>query len=131
MLAEEVIPDLVRRQPSDRPLRIWVAGCSTGEETYSIAMLFLEEIAAAKRNIKLQVFASDVDADAVAFARDGLYPESIEADVSPARLARFFTKEEHSYRVVRELREAVVFTAQTCWPIRRSRASTSSPAATS
>ena len=112
LLAEKVIPELVRRQPPDRPLRIWVAGCSTGEETYSIAMLFLEEIAAAKRNIKLQVFASDVDDDAVAFARNGLYPESIAADVSPARLARFFTREDHGYRVTPELREVVVFTAQ-------------------
>ena len=112
MLAKEVIPDLVHRQPSDRPLRIWVAGCSTGEETYSLAMLFLEEIAAAKRNIKLQVFASDVDEDAVALAREGRYPEAIAADVSPARLARFFTQEEHSYRVVPELREVVVFTVQ-------------------
>ena len=74
LLAEEVIPDLVRRHPANRPLRIWVAGCSTGEETYSLAMLFLEEIAAAKRNIKLQVFASDVDEDAVALAREGRYP---------------------------------------------------------
>ena len=112
LLAKEVIPDLVHRQPSDRPLRIWVAGCSTGEETYSLAMLFLEEIAAAKRNIKLQVFASDVDEDAVAIAREGRYPESIAADVSPARLTRFFTQEEHSYRVVAELRGVVVFTAQ-------------------
>ena len=112
LLAREVIPDLVRRQPSDRPLRIWVAGCSTGEETYSLAMLFLEEIAAAKRNIKLQVFASDIDEDAVALAREGRYPEAIAADVSPERLARFFTQEEHSYRVVPELREVVVFTVQ-------------------
>ena len=97
---------------SDRPLRIWVAGCSTGEETYSIAMLFLEEIAAAKRHVKLQVFASDVDDDAVALARDGIYPETIAADVSPARLARFFVKEDHAYRVCRELRETVVFTSQ-------------------
>ena len=75
-------------------------------------MLFLEEIAAAKRNIKLQVFASDVDDDAVALAREGRYPESIAADVSPARLARFFTEEEHGYRVVPELRGVVVFTIQ-------------------
>ncbi len=112
LLAEEVIPDLVRRHPADRPLRTWVAGCSTGEETYSLAMLFLEEIAAAKRNIKLQVFASDVDEDAVALAREGRYPEAIAADVSPARLARFFTQEEHGYRVMPELRAVVVFTAQ-------------------
>ena len=112
LLAQEVIPDLVSRHPADRPLRLWVAGCSTGEETYSLAMLFLEEIAAAKRNIKLQVFASDVDEDAVALAREGRYPESIAADVSPARLARFFTEEEHGYRVVPELRGVVVFTVQ-------------------
>ena len=111
-LAEKVIPDLVRRHPSDRPLRIWVAGCSTGEETYSLAMLFLEEISAAKRNIRLQVFASDVDEDAVALAREGHYPESIAADVSPVRLARFFTQEEHGYRIVPELRGVVVFTVQ-------------------
>src|SRR5580692_1456991 len=112
LLAKDVIPNLVHRHPSDRPLRVWVAGCSTGEETYSLAMLFLEEIAAAKRNIKLQIFASDVDEDAVALAREGRYPESIVADVSPARLARFFTQEEHTYRVVPELRGVVVFTAQ-------------------
>src|SRR6201984_257478 len=112
LLAEEVIPDLVHQHPSDRPLRIWVAGCSTGEETYSLAMLFLEETAAAKRSIKLQVFASDVDEDAVALAREGRYPEAIAADVSPERLARFFTREEHGFRVVSELRGVVVFTVQ-------------------
>ena len=111
-LAEEVIPDLVRRHPADRPLRVWVAGCSTGEETYSLAMLFLKEIAAAKRNIRLQVFASDVDEDAVAIAREGRYPESIAADVSPPQLGRYFTREDHGYRVVPELRGVVVFTVQ-------------------
>ena len=75
-------------------------------------MLFREAIAAAKRNIKLQVFASDIDPDAVASAREGLYPETIEADVSPARLARFFSKEEHGYKVLPELRATVVFTVQ-------------------
>ena len=112
LLAEKIVPDLVRSQTPDQPLRIWIAGCSTGEETYSLAMLFREQIAAAKRNIKLQVFASDVDPDAVASAREGLYPETIEADVSPARLARFFSKEDHGYRVSPELRAAVVFTVQ-------------------
>jgi two-component system CheB/CheR fusion protein len=110
-LAEKIIPDLVRRQ-SERPLRVWVPGCSTGEETYSLVMLFVEAIAAAKRTTKLQVFASDLDADAVTFARNGLYPEAIEATVPSARLARFFVKEDHSYRVTRELRETVVFTVQ-------------------
>src|SRR5271168_4311256 len=92
LMAENVIPDLVLRQPPDRPLRIWVAGCSTGEETYSLAMLFREQIDASKRDLKLQIFASDVDPDAVASAREGLYPDSIEHDVSTKRLAQFFTK---------------------------------------
>ena len=109
-LAKSVIPDLVRDHPLDRPLRIWVAGCSSGEETYSLAMLFREQIDASKRDIKLQIFASDVDPDAVASARDGLYPDSIEADVSPERLARFFSKEDHNYRISAELRSNVVFT---------------------
>ena len=86
LLADKVIPDMVRNQAPEHPLRIWIAGCSTGEETYSLAMLFREQVMATKRNVKLQVFASDVDPDAVAVAREGLYPETIEADVSPARL---------------------------------------------
>ncbi len=112
LLAKQIVPDLVRRHEADRPLRIWVAGCSTGEETYSIVMLFLEEIAAAKSTIVLQVFASDVDGDAVAVAREGVYPEAIAADVSPARLARFFIKQDHGYRIVPELRGLVVFAVQ-------------------
>ena len=65
-LADTIVPDLVRDHASGQPIRIWIAGCSTGEETYSIAMLFREVISAAKSDIKLQVFASDVDPDAVA-----------------------------------------------------------------
>ena len=112
ILAETVVPDLVHRQASDQPLRIWIAGCSTGEETYSLAMLFREAISAAKSNVKLQVFASDIDADAIASAREGFYPQAIEAEVSPDRLARFFSKEDHGYRVSPELRASVVFTVQ-------------------
>lgn len=111
-LAGKIIPDIVRHHDSDRPLRIWIAGCSTGEETYSLVMLFQEQIAAVKRPIKLQVFASDVDTDAVASAREGVYPETIEAEVSHERLSRFFTKEDHSYRVSADMRAVVVFTVQ-------------------
>jgi two-component system CheB/CheR fusion protein len=112
LLAEKIIPDIVNRHAPDRPIRIWIAGCSTGEETYSLAMLFREAISAAKLGIKLQIFASDVDPDAVASAREGLYPATIEADVSAERIARFFSKEDHSYRISPELRAAVVFTEQ-------------------
>ena len=112
VLAETILPELIAQQPLEVPLRIWDAGCSTGEETYSIAMLFLEAIGASNRNVKLQIFASDVADDALAVARNGLYSESICKNVSPERLKRFFMKEGRSYRVTRELRETVVFTAQ-------------------
>lgn len=112
LLAEKVVPDLLSSQSPKLPLRIWIPGCSTGEEAYSLAMLFHEAIAAEKRNLKLQIFASDIDPDAVAGARDGLYPETIEADVSPERLDRFFIKEDGAYRVVPDLRASVIFTVQ-------------------
>jgi two-component system CheB/CheR fusion protein len=109
LLAKKIVPEIVRAQPPNQPIRIWVAGCSTGEEAYSIAMLFLEEIAESKQNTKLQIFATDIDGHAIAFAREGLYPPTIEVDVPPARLTRFFTKEDGRYRVSRELRTPIVF----------------------
>jgi two-component system CheB/CheR fusion protein len=111
-LSDVVIPALVRDCKPGQPLRIWIAGCSTGEETYSLAILLREQIAAQKVNIKLQIFASDLDSDAVATAREGLYPPASTVDISPARLTRFFQKEPGGYRVLPELRSAVVFTIQ-------------------
>jgi len=92
-------------------------------------MLFRERITAVKCNVKLQVFASDVDPDAVASAREGLYPEAIEADVSPARLARFFSKEDHGYRVLPSCGQRWSSQYRTCWLIRHSHASTWFPVA--
>ncbi|MBR0662601.1 response regulator [Roseomonas oryzicola] len=112
LLAETVVPELVDAADAGRSLRIWVPGCSTGEEAYSLAILFHERIAATQRDIKLQIFGSDVDPDAIAAARDGLYPVSIKADVTPERLARYFTRESQGYRVSSELRASVVFTVQ-------------------
>src|SRR5271156_3181208 len=112
LLAETIIPDLVANQPPDRALRVWAAGCSTGEEAYSLAILFREEIASTKRNVKLQVFASDLDPDAIAIAREGVYSGAIAAEVTSSRLARFFTKENQGYRVSTDLRACVVFTVQ-------------------
>ena len=111
-LSADVVADLVRNHPPERPLRIWIVGCSTGEETYSLAILFREQIIASKQEIKLQIFSSDVDPDAVAVAREGLYPQAIEADVSSGRLAQFFIREDRSYRIAPELRANVVFTVQ-------------------
>lgn len=110
-LARTVIPELVRRHSRDQ-IRVWVPGCSTGEEAYSLAMLFFEEFAVANQSLKLRIFASDLNPEAVAFAREGIYPDSIKADVSVERLGRFFTLEDQSYRVKPDLREVMVFTAQ-------------------
>jgi hypothetical protein len=112
MLESTIIPALVQRHASGSPIRVWIVGCSTGEEAYSLVMLFREALAEAKLHIKLQVFASDVDPGSVAFAREGQYPESIADDVSPARLARFFSRENGHYVVSPDLRSAVVFTVQ-------------------
>ena len=111
-LAETVVPALIAGQPAHHTIRVWVAGCSTGEEAYSLAIVFQERIAAAGSGVRLQFLASDTDADAVATAREGLYPATIARDVSPARLAAFFTREGDGYRVVPELRGVVVFTVQ-------------------
>ncbi|MEX2615959.1 MAG: chemotaxis protein CheB [Alphaproteobacteria bacterium] len=111
-LSETVIPDLVNSLGPGQPIRIWVAGCSTGEETYSLAMLFREKIVQMKSNARLQIFASDLDAEAIAQAREGLYPATISNDISPDRLKRFFSKEEQGYRVLPELRDPVLFTVQ-------------------
>ncbi len=112
LLAATIVPEMVRARAAGDPIRIWIPACSTGEEAYSLAMLFREEIAAAGGDIKLQLFGSDVDADVVATAREGFYSEEAVAGVSPARLARFFTREDHGYRIAPELRAAVVFTTQ-------------------
>ncbi len=108
-LAKTVVAALVQLA-ADQPIRVWVPGCSTGEEAYSLAMLFFEEFAAAKRGVKLQIFASDISAEALDFARNGVYPEAITADVSVELLQRFFTRQDQGYRINRELREAIVFT---------------------
>ncbi len=111
-LAETIIPELVQSIMPNQTLRIWVAGCSSGEETYSLAILFLEQLKAAKSTVKLQIFASDIDSDAIATAREGLYPDTIVAEVSPQRLEKFFSKEDQAYRVLPQLRGVVVFTVQ-------------------
>ncbi len=112
LLAKNVVPDLLHAHKSGQTLRVWIAGCSTGEEAYSLAMVFRDAIAAAQANIKIQIFASDVDSGAIAHAREGLYSDTIESDVSADRLSRFFTKEDDGYRVLPDLRSMVVFTVQ-------------------
>src|SRR5690348_9386813 len=90
-------------------VRVWVAGCATGEEAYSIAMLLAEGAARLASPPAFQVFATDLDEAALRAAREGLYPETIAADVSEERLRRFFTPDHGRYRVTRALRETVLF----------------------
>ena len=109
-LSALVLPGLV--SAAESAIRIWVAGCSTGEETYSLAMLFHEHLTAAKSPAKLQIFASDADAKAVAIAREGFYLENAVEKISPRRLAEFFIRQEHGYRVSTKLRADIVFAVQ-------------------
>ena len=111
-LREKVLAPLIAEKNNNNPLRVWVPGCATGEEAYSITMLLLEELGAARKNCAIQLFASDMDPEAVRFAREGLYPESIATDVSQERLKRFFTKTDKSYQVTKQLRESVIFSVQ-------------------
>ncbi|MFC4278574.1 CheR family methyltransferase [Achromobacter aloeverae] len=94
---------------SPAPLRTWVAGCSSGEEAYSVAMLLCAHAEAMETPPKIQVFATDIDETSLAMGRAGVYPSAIETDVSPARLQEFFTREGVNYRVKKQLRERVLF----------------------
>ena len=108
-LRKLVLPRLFGHEDMSEPLRIWVCGCATGEEAYSIAILALEEAGRHDLKPSIQVFASDLDARALATAREGRYPSVIEADVSEDRLRRFFTREGEGYRVRQELRDILLF----------------------
>ena len=107
-LEKNVVTPLLEDRPAERPLRVWVAGCATGEEAYSIAIMVVERTSATGAP-PVQIFATDIDEQAIAIARNGLYTLNDAADVSPERLRRFFTKEGESYRVRREIREMVLF----------------------
>jgi two-component system, chemotaxis family, CheB/CheR fusion protein len=112
-LADNVFPRVVRdRRTGDQPLRLWVPGCSTGEEAYSVAICLLEFLGDDATASPVQVFATDVSESAVEQARAGVYPESIAADVSPERLSRFFNKIDGSYRISQHVRDAVIFARQ-------------------
>ena len=113
LLETRVIPEIVRARSSGESIRVWVPGCATGEEAYSIAMIVFEQIAASGKNINLQVFATDVDLDALAVTRAGVYPDAIIADVGAERLGQFFVKGgDHAYLLSKRLRECVLFAQQ-------------------
>ncbi len=113
-LQELAIPRLFACQAAGKVIRVWVPGCSTGEEAYSVAILLQERMQALKQTYPVQVFATDIDSQAVDKARAGFYPLSIAADVSPERLARFFSQEPDggAYRIQKAIRDMLVFSEQ-------------------
>ncbi len=113
-LETEVISRIFAGKPLDGTVRVWVPGCSTGEEAYSIAILLQERIEQLRQSYKVQVFATDIDSQSIAIARTGIYPASISVDVTADRLARFFVPETDgsSYRVHKNIRDMLVFSEQ-------------------
>ncbi|MFA9480217.1 CheR family methyltransferase [Phycisphaerales bacterium AB-hyl4] len=113
ILEEQAIPDIVKQRSANAPpIRVWVPGCATGEEAYTLAMLFHEALGD-KAASQLQVFATDIDRRALEFARAGRYPNEISTDIDEHRLQRFFHKQpDRTYRVRKSLRESIVFAPQ-------------------
>jgi two-component system CheB/CheR fusion protein len=111
-LRNEILPKLFISKPEGYVFRVWVAGCASGEEAYSIAILLRELMEEIKSEFKIQLYATDLDDDAISLARAGIYPPNIVQDITPERLRRFFTKGEAGYRVKKEIREMVVFAVQ-------------------
>lgn len=109
VLAKTALPELLAARADDAVVRVWVPGCSTGEEAYSLAIVLRECAERMKKRFTFQVFGTDLDGQAIDLARTGVYPDGIAVDVSRERLARFFTKEDGHYRLKKEIRELVVF----------------------
>jgi two-component system CheB/CheR fusion protein len=113
-LEEKVIPRLFAGKPAGSTIRVWSPGCSTGEEAYSLGILIQEHMEPLKQSFQVQVFATDIDSQAIATARAGIYPASIAADIPPERLKRFFTAEAdgNAYRINKNIRDMLVFSEQ-------------------
>ncbi len=113
-MKEEIFPAIIKESPNGHILRAWVTACSTGEEAFSLAIVFQEALEKVKerKNITLQIFATDIDQQAIEHARRGCFIKNISADVSPERLSRFFKEENDGYSVISALREMVVFAPQ-------------------
>ncbi len=113
-LKNKVIIPIIKKNKQNSMLRAWIPGCSTGEEAYSLAVIFREAIKKLKAasNTTLQIFATDLDHDAIIKAREGLFPPNIAADVSPERLSRFFVEKENGYQIINSVRDMVIFAQQ-------------------
>ena len=112
-LRKDIMPRLIKNAPPDQPLRFWVCGCATGEEAYTLAMTAVEAIEVSpRRDMRVQIFATDLNDGALEHGRNGLYTEAIESDVGRPRLRRFFTRTDGHYRVSKQLRDMCVFARQ-------------------
>ena len=113
-LKEEILPSLINEFPEVYIIRVWVAGCSTGEEAYSLAIVLKETIEKFQphKKISAQIFATDLDQDAIKIARNGIFPLNIDADISPERITRFFTVTGNNYQINSTIRDMVVFATQ-------------------
>ncbi|OGO81665.1 MAG: hypothetical protein A2Y21_01055 [Clostridiales bacterium GWC2_40_7] len=109
VIKNKVIPEIICNKPDNSTIRVWVAGCSTGEEPYSLAILFKEYMDAARKNISVKIFATDVDNKAIEYASNGVYSDSISHDVSLERLNRYFIKNKDIYQITKAIREMVIF----------------------
>jgi two-component system CheB/CheR fusion protein len=111
-LARDVFPKLLERRHVDQPIRVWVCGCATGEEAYSVAIILIEYLHKQRSDVRVQIFATDVSETAIEQARTGVYSAGAVADVSPERLRRFFTRINGNYRVNKMIRDVCVFARQ-------------------
>jgi len=109
ILKWEIINDILKNREPGSTVRAWIAGCSTGEEAYTLAIIFSEAMAELKKHYNIQIFATDIDEDAITYARTGVYPLSIATDVSADRLSNFFAKTKNAYKINNMLREMIVF----------------------
>lgn len=111
---KEVLPSILKSKPRDGTVRVWIPGCSTGEEAYSVAIVMAECLTQLKLDgmLKVQIFATDIDKEAVDRARQAVFLPTIATDVSHERLQRFFIKEDHGYRLAKSIREMIVFAPQ-------------------
>ncbi len=111
-LKKKVFPRLLKNRPARTPIRVWVPGCATGEEAYSMAIALFEFLGMQRTSVPLQVFATDISEPAIDHARAGIYPASIAADVSATRLRRFFVKHDGGFQISKAVRDACVFARQ-------------------
>ncbi|MDR3540680.1 MAG: chemotaxis protein CheB [Desulfosporosinus sp.] len=114
LLKEKVIPALLAERAPSNTLRVWVSGCATGEEAYSLAIVFKEVLEQLKpsQDYSMQIFATDLDRDAIDKAREGIFPANIAEDMSPERLNRYLVKVDRGYQVVKTIRDMVIFAQQ-------------------